>query len=201
MEGYVTRTYRIKGTVPMLMHNGRMANPLDEYAKALKQITPKKNKTDEDYEEMRRLEFLGSLYVDEKGAPGWPGENIEAMLKFAARTQKRGKDVEKALMAEPVVFPLTYDGPKNADKLSMDLRFVDTRKAGVQRSSVMRTRPIFNEWELEFTVHIRLDKLNPEDVDEFVMIAGRDIGLSDYRPKFGRFVLTAIDGKAVNGQG
>jgi len=197
MDGYIERTYRIKGTVPTIMHSGRMANPLDEYAKAIKQITPKRNKTDEDYEEMRRLEFFGALYQTEDGAPGWPGENIESMLRAAARTQKRGKDVEKALLSEPVVFPLIYDGPKDAVTLSMTPRFVDTRKAGVQRSAVMRTRPIFTEWELEFTVHVRIDKLNPTDVDEFVVIAGRDIGLSDYRPKFGRFVVTHIDGTAV----
>ena len=56
-----------------------------------------------------------------------------------------------------------------------------------QRSTVMRTRPIFREWELEFTVHFMPDIVDEHSLDEAVEIAGKLIGLSDYRPKYGRF--------------
>ena len=45
-----TIKFRIIGSQPVMMHNGRLANPLDPYTKACKRISSKTKKSDEDYE-------------------------------------------------------------------------------------------------------------------------------------------------------
>ena len=59
----------ITGTAELLMHNARLANPLDSAAKAMKAISSKRVKTDEDHAEMARLEHFGSLYYDSEIGP------------------------------------------------------------------------------------------------------------------------------------
>jgi len=63
----------------------------------------------------------------------------------------------------------------------------------VNKSRVMRTRPIFQDWALEFTVHYMPDVLNKEDITGFMNVAGKYIGLSDWRPKYGRFIIESCE--------
>ena len=42
---------------------------MNKFAKAMKAITSKRKKTDEDYIELARLEFFGGLYADDQGRP------------------------------------------------------------------------------------------------------------------------------------
>ena len=66
----------ITGTAPLLMHNGRLANPLDPSTQALKSLTSKRKKTDDDLFDIARAEFLGGLYIDPDVGPYVPGENV-----------------------------------------------------------------------------------------------------------------------------
>jgi hypothetical protein len=189
----ITRTYRVRGISPMILHNGQLANPLNEHAKALKAVTGKRKKTDSDYEEMARIEWKGGLYLDEKERPIFPAENIEAAILAAAAKLKLKSQIKPSLLVDdPAV--ITHDGPKTLAGLAKDKRFVDTR--GVRNpgsgSRVMRTRPIFHRWELEFDVSFDDEDINPNQMDEIVRIAGKSIGFSDYRPKFGRFEVVEV---------
>jgi hypothetical protein len=58
----------------------------------------------------------------------------------------------------------------------------------------MRTRPIFPEWELEFTVEYSPDLVQRDRLEEWVEVAGRQIGLSDWRPNYGRFEVVSAEG-------
>jgi hypothetical protein len=180
----------IVGVAPTVMHNGQLADPLNRFAKALKAITGKRKKTDDDYEEMARLEFLGGLYVDTNGNPCWPGECIESMFKSAARMSKLGKQVERGLWCNGD-WPLAYKGPKDADALWADERFrltVGAKNPG-SGSRIMRTRPIFRDWSLSFVIQFDPECLNESQVREFCETAGKYVGLSDFRPRYGRFAL------------
>ena len=193
--GYEVLTVRIQGLTPAIMHNGQLADPMNEWTRAIKVITSKtaKKRTDADFEELIRLEWYGGLYVDENGAPCWPGENIESMIKSGARTQAKGKEVEKGLLCIGN-WPLIYDGPKTADGLwKLDPKFRITRPAKVNQSKIMRTRPIFPEWALTFDLQWNADYFGRDQLEHWLAVAGTDIGLSDWRPKYGRYEVLSVE--------
>jgi hypothetical protein len=188
------KEYHLKSVCPMLVHNGQLADPMNGFAKALKVITGKRSKTDADYEEMARIEFLGGLYMGEpEDGPVIPPANIRGMLIRAARKRKEGK------LAEAGIFildnsPLIYEGPRDADSLWEDESFRDRQIVVVGRNRVARTRPIFNEWAANVKVTYDDDVLNEAQLDEWFQIAGSIIGQGDYRPQYGRF-------EVLNGNG
>jgi hypothetical protein len=199
-------TFHLRGQTPMILHNGRLNDPLDPSAIALDKSvkTYKKSKTTAALVEMARAEFLGSLYTGEDGAPCAPGECLEAALRSAAKHTKEGKAVQTGLTIEGNA-PIIYDGPKTADELwdfrskgaDLDLpmdgrRFVDRRRVKVGQNAVMRTRPIFPEWELIFTVSYDSKLINKGSLKDFVTLAGTQIGLFELRPKFGRFEVVKV---------
>ena len=53
----------------------------------------------------------------------------------------------------------------------------------------MRTRPKFNTWAANLVIQYDDAQLNEEDVRELLVIAGESIGVGDWRPKFGRFIV------------
>lgn len=193
MDGITKALVRAKGVSPILMHNSRMANPLDEFAMKIKEITSKHHskKTEADILKTIELEFNGALYFDDGGlGPYIPGVNIEGAIRDAARTSKQGKAVESGVVVDQDYVQLIYDGPGTRDGLFNDKRFVDTRAVKLQKSStVMRTRPRFDKWELEFEVMAIDELVSISDVEKFIVMAGRIKGLCDYRPKFGRFIV------------
>lgn len=185
--------FRIKGTAPLLMHNGLLADPLNPHAKAIKAITAKgKKKTDEDMEQMALLEWEGGLYVGEGDRVVIPGDNIEGMLISGAMKFRKGPECRAGLLCDGN-WPLEYGGPRDIEKLKADGRFRDTRKAGIKGNSVMRTRPIFPSWSLAFTVMYLPSVLNADQIVQFLQVAGKLIGLCDYTPKFGRFRVVEVN--------
>lgn len=179
---------RIKGIVPLLCHNGQLADPLNQYARAMKEITSKRKKTDDDYAELRRLEWYGGLYLDSDRRPIIPGENLEGLLVSGAKKSRLGESAKAGIIVDdaPVI---KHDGPKDLDKLYECGNFIDTRKAGVKGNSVMRTRPIFRAWELEFAISFLPDVLNKSDVIKALEDGLRLCGLGDFTPRYGRGMI------------
>lgn len=183
-----TLTFRIGGVSPLIMHNCRLANPLDPLVKQIKEITSKRKKTDEDHELLAYLEWQGGLYHD--GArPYIPGQNINAALVAAAKKNRMGKQFQSSVLVVESQIPLEYEGPRDIEKLFNAVRFVDTRSVVVQKSRVMRTRPIFPEWAARFSVAYDPAVVNEGEVIQAAEIAGTLIGLGDYRPQYGRFKM------------
>ena len=182
---YKSATFVIHGAAPIVMHNGRLADPQSEIVKAMKRLTSKRDKTDSDHAELARLEWYGGLYLDD-GKPCIPSELVEAMLIEAAKKRKKGPAAKAGIICEKN-FPLEYEGPKDPDEMweSEDYRL--TVGVKVQRNRIMRTRPIFRKWQASIEVHYMDELLNERDIKEFLEIGGTIIGLGDWRPKFGRF--------------
>jgi hypothetical protein len=176
------------GTKPLLMHNARLSNPLDEVVREIKKVSGKRKKTDGDYEAMARLEHAGGLYWDDElPGPYLPGQNFEKCLVEAARISKRGKDIERGVFVETDVNPLVYDGPRDIDELWKDANFLHMASVKVGTSRVTRTRPQFREWVVaaEGTFDDRV--INLQDLRDIATTAGTMIGLGDWRPRYGRF--------------
>ena len=75
-------------------------------------------------------------------------------------------------------------------RLSNKKYTVDYRPVVIQRARIMRARPLFEDWNLEFSITITDDRLAPETIIEALKYAGQYIGIGDFRPKYGRFALT-----------
>lgn len=182
------KTYRIKieSRSPLLMHRGGLADPLDPWSKAMKEITGKRKKTEADYEELARLEWFGSMYIDEDDRPVIPGENIEGMLVKAGKKFRLGEAVRAGVLSDGN-WPLVFKGPKTAKELWEAGTFRDARLESVNKGKVIRTRPRFDRWALDFIVELDTEQVSPDQLRQLLDTAGRIVSLGDRRPKFGRF--------------
>jgi hypothetical protein len=106
-----TLKLRLKGIAPLLIHNNQAANPLNIYAKSLKVLTSKRNKTDADHRDIARLEWEAGLYLED-GIVVMPAKNIEACFLGGAKKSKNGTKYKSGVMIEDDYYPLSYDGSK-----------------------------------------------------------------------------------------
>lgn len=177
----------ITGTAPMLMHNGRLADPLDPATQALKALTDKRKKTDDDLIDIARAEFLGGLYIDPDVGPYVPGENIERAILDAAKLTKNGMNVKRGLFIETDVNPIAYHGPRTAEGLWEDENFRLIRTVRNQQNRVSRCRPMFTDWRTSAEGTLDESVLDFRTLSTIVESAGLYIGLGDWRPRYGRF--------------
>lgn len=186
----------IKGTSPLLMHSDRGANPLSDEAKALKAVSSKRKKTEDDYAAMMEIEWNASLYLDGDGAIVMPVENMRATVRDGAKLSKMGKEISRKVFLDGEFIPLTYGGPRDRAALFADARFRDTRSVRVGQQRVMRTRPVFRDWSLTFTAYWQSDAFDVDLFKQCLESAGGFIGLGDFRPDkggtYGRFILESI---------
>lgn len=183
-------TYRLTSSAPLLMHNGQTADPLNKWAKTLKQVTSKRIKTDADHEEVARLEFFAGLYMGQDG-PVLPPNMIDAMVVNAAKKSKEGPIAKSGCFCLNVN-RLNYDGPRTVDALWADERFRFSAIVRVGTGRVSRMRPIFQEWTADVRLNVEDGTVNLARVDEWMRIAGTQIGVGDWRPQYGRFTVERL---------
>lgn len=183
------------GTRPLLLHNVRLASPLNPFAKRLKALNSKRNKTDEDRLEIARVEFEGSLYYDEQLGPYIPGQNLFRSLIGGARLIKAGKKIERGVVIADFMLPLVYQGPRDVEGLwgGGESEHVDIRPVTVQRNKVDRCRPIFRDWLIEAEVIVDPKVIEAEEFSEVARLAGELEGLGDFRTMFGRFEAQVVE--------
>lgn len=185
---------KIEGKV-LCMHNGQMANPLNPYAKAMKLLTSKRKKTDEDIMEIARLEWEASLYL--QGRVVIPGCNIDRCLWNAARKSKDGKQYRQGVIVADDYCPLSYkgkqikvNGSKEIPNQELDAFFTEFSyqaivKVGMQK--VLRTRAIFHDWATEFTLYFDETQIDERTLLAIAERAGSYEGLMENRPRMGSF--------------
>ena len=168
----------IKGTTPLLVHRFPMAGA-DE---------PSKKRTGvPDWQAEAEI----ALYKDENGTLYEPASHIEASLQNAAKSfkiaGKRGATYGKLVGATLEVYP-------DAIPHKITEYVIDSRPVVIQRARIIRYRPRFDEWELDFTLRLLDEQLKIDVVKEILDQAGLYVGIGDYRPqrggKFGKFMVT-----------
>lgn len=128
-----------------------------------------------------------ALYRNEEGC-FVPSSWIEATLRDTAKEFKgKGKASLKAtilssVFVEPEEIPL---GKKTYDE-------IDRRPAVIQRQRIVKSRPRFNTWEIEFIINFDETRVKREILRQILEEAGQSKGIGDYRPKFGRFALVSF---------
>ena len=174
---------------PLLLHNGAQANPLNPYAKEMKAISRRRNKTEDDYAKLARIEWTASLYLADLGQGIQiviPGQNVEAMIVESAKRKRQGKTAKAGIFCYGP-FPLEYDGPQDIKELWEDETFRHVSTPPVRGNRVVRTRPHFPNWRLPIEIHYESELFSEEDLKALVENAGRYVGLGDWRPRYGTF--------------
>lgn len=182
--------FRLIGTKRLLMHCGRLADPLDPASRALARLTGKRQKTIADHEEIARVEWNGGLWLD-GGRPCIPCEALMASFVGAARTRKRGDEARAGLVVEKNAI-LKYDGPEDLDELWTNPSFRLRTGVRVRGSRTMRTRPAFADWSVEFTARFLPTLLDRVEVVDTFKVAGFFRGIGDWRPVNGTYAVEVI---------
>jgi hypothetical protein len=203
-----SHTFTITGIGPMLMHCGQTADPLNRFARAMKAQTLKRNKTDEDFAALSLLEWFAGLYVsaplvlDESGTVGVPegtklvipAHVLDSALREGARKIKAGKLISAGVIVEgPGEFKVS--GMRSITAASQDEAYYFRCAVRVGAKSVMRTRPIFNDWSATFSACIDTEVVDLPTVKQSLEAAGRLVGIGDWRPgapkggSYGRFTV------------
>ena len=187
---YKTLKTRLVSVAPFIMHNGQTADPLNKFAKAMKEISGKRKKTEADFIELARIEYFAGLYMGENG-PIIPSVMLEAVITGGAKKAKNGKLAEAGVIVDRHV-DLEYDGPRTPEELVANDRFRLTCPVRIGQQKVIRTRPIFPQWAAEVEIKYLDDIINERDLLTALRAAGTYVGVGDWRPRNGRFAL-AVD--------
>lgn len=185
--GIETIGFTLISEAPLLMHSGRLVDPTNRWTQAMAQISGKSKKTDTDLEQLRELEWFGSLYVNANKQVAIPADNLLTCVVEGARKSKRGKEAEAGVYETQPFYPLIYDGPKDLEQLFHEKGFCDYRAVRVQRSRVMRARPRFDSWRLNAQLFFDPELISQKKILEAIETSGLRVGLGDFRPRYGRF--------------
>lgn len=175
----MTMPYRvevaIEGTAPILFHRWNVES-VESKSKAKKGSVEKKTDDVESY-----------VYRNEKGEISIPGEYLRGAIVGAAKFQqdprsprKSAADLHKAAIIS--LTPLASLGAKDWD-------YLDRRRVLIQRNAITRSRPAMHEgWKATFILLVTLPEyVSPQMLNTTIQMAGKLIGLADFRPSFGRF--------------
>ena len=176
----MSETYKlqIKGTRPLLMHScNSMLEENSGTTTRSKEYDPK-------------IESEKALYKDRDGGIIVPSFCVLSCLKEAAKNYQipgKGKKTFKnyifaGVKIEPNDIPLISD---NGWK-------IDLKTVVVNRSRIVRARPRFDNWSLEFTIELADPIITPDNIKQIIIDAGRYNGLLDFRPLYGLFELVSF---------
>jgi len=135
-----------------------------------------------------QLEAESRLIKNKDGIICQPASHFEAsMIKSAVEHKFIGRKSYKDLFKAGVfVHPELI--PHKTQKYVIDKQAVVISKA-----RILRCRPRFDNWELDFTIIIRDERIDPRKVEQVLECAGKYHGIGDYRPRYGLFELTRFD--------
>lgn len=192
----LVQSFRLIGQTPLIMHCGQTADPLSPHTKHIARASDvaKKNKTDENYENLAMAEWWAGLYVNKPlkiegmvvtPLPGTelviPTHVLDSLVRSGARVCKNGKQAAAGCLIErPGKF--LHNGPKDLTALSRDPEFRFSTLVKVGQARVLRTRPVFRSWSVEFEVTYDAEVIKGETVLQSLVDAGRLVGLGDWRP-------------------
>ena len=187
----------IKGTAPLLMNSNQGVNPLHPLTKRMKVLTAKRKRTEEDDEEILHLKWQLGLYWQEGIGLNVPSVNVEAMFRNAAKTVRKGTIAKQqsAILVKPDYIPLMADvKPSTPDELWKDpnSKYSDIKVGKIKQASVLICRPRFDNWGLKFIVRFDETKFDPKEIVDLFELAGREVGLCDYRGKYGMFGIVEV---------
>jgi len=132
-----------------------------------------------------KVEAESYLYKDPEGKIVIPSVNVKACIREAGRNYRiSGRKTTFASMVKAGIeikpfpyIPLIHNG-----------WVVDIRPVVVQRNRILRARPRFDNWALEFQI-VNNDPtiIHMDTLKRILEDAGKYYGLGDFRPEYGTF--------------
>lgn len=174
-------TVKIEGTAALLFHRWSV-DGVEAKSKAAKGSKAKKEDNLESY-----------VYRNGDGELCLPSEYLRMAIIGAAKFRQDPRSPRKSAM------DLFKAGIVGLDELcslgSKDWDFVDRRRVMVQRNGITRQRPGMNPgWTVTVPLMVNVPEyISPAFLNEIVQMAGRLIGVGDFRPTFGRFAVTRYE--------
>jgi len=186
--------FRMEGTCPLMLNNPQTVNPMNEYSKALKELTGKRTKTDEDLNEIFHLKFLASCYWNKKGEYILPSNMIAKSFEAGAKENKLGAKFQRSVFVFNDAILKFKDNGCTPEELWTDHSetYVDIRPVGIMKSKVVTARMIIPEWSCEGELHFDETQLNKSEVWLSLQNAGSRYGVGTYRQQYGRYKITEI---------
>lgn len=171
----------IQGTADLLFHRWNCES-VETKSKAAKNSRAKKTDDLESY-----------VYRTEEGQLALPGEYVRQAIIHAAKFRQDPRSPRKSAMDlfKAGVVALTALAPLGTNRWDYE----DRRRVVIQRNGITRTRPAMKVgWKAEVSFLVTLPEyIQPEVLNEVLSMAGRIIGVGDYRPTYGRFILTVFE--------
>ncbi len=175
---------KIRGISPLLMHK-----PPDDLGenKANRGVAGNGDTTPKEVAE-------ASIYKSDNNACIVPATWVLGSIIDGGSFEKIGRrkvsTARTSLIPAAVLITEEYMTLHSKDGWTVDSRPVTIPATG---GRVMRHRPKWQDWSLEFTMQIDTDVLNTDMIRRCIDHAGSKIGLGDFRPArrgpFGRFVV------------
>ncbi|MGN1217135.1 MAG: hypothetical protein ACI4TD_04075 [Phocaeicola sp.] len=184
--------FKITGTTPLMLNNPQTVNPLNKYAKQLKDLTSKRTKTEEDLFEISHIKFLASLYTDSEGTYIIPNQHFERSVIEAAKERKLGKRFERSFHVFDRCVLDFKDKDKTPEELYQIGDYVDIRPVGVKNVKITTTRVIIFDWSTVVNCCFEDGQIDQKDVIDIFKIAGLRYGIGTYRSQFGKFEVQKI---------
>jgi hypothetical protein len=170
----------IEGTAPLLMHRWN-TEAVDEKSKAAKGSKAKKTDDIESY-----------VYRCDNGNIGIPGFYLRGAIIGAAKyhqdprsPRKSAQDLYKAGVV--ALTDLADTGCATWDEIQQ-------HRVKVQMSAITRSRPaLFKGWRASFELSVLTPEyIAPDVLNGIIQEAGRLIGVGDFRPTYGRFLVVGF---------
>lgn len=166
------------GTADLLFHRWNN-EAVAEKAAARKGSAAKKTDDIESY-----------VYRTDKGELAIPGEYLRMAVIGAAKYRQDPRSPRKSAMDLYKAGLISLTNLASLGTKAWD--YEDKRRVVIQRSAITRTRPAMKAgWRAKFSLQVNLPEYISEvDLNETITMAGKLIGLADFRPTFGRFQIT-----------
>ncbi len=171
----------LQGAADLLFHRWN-CEAVDEKAKAAKNSKAKKTDDIESY-----------VWRNDAGELCIPGEYVRQAIIHAAKFKQDPRSPRKSAMD---LFKAGVVSLTNMASLgTSEWDYLDTRRVMVQRAGINRTRPAMRTgWRAKFELQI----LTPEYIGQELLydvlaMAGRLVGVGDFRPTYGRFSVVGFD--------
>lgn len=185
-----TLKLKLSGTTPLICHSTRGMS-----------TTPEAGLRQGNGNLTGREEAELGTYLDDEGELVFPTIAVRNALYAAASGRKirvNGTRTARSGLAGVIptseFMPLMNGDGKQATDFEVDTRFV--RVPPRTGARVPRSRPKFSPWSLEFEIDYDENLIDARSIAELAEIAGKTVGLGDYRPEkagtFGRFEVEVV---------